>query len=194
MLFWVVIGYALGSIPFAFLLARGAGIDLRIAGSGNVGATNVLRTCGAGRAVAALMLDMTKGAATVLVASAATSRPFDSVAAAAVGAVVGHIYPVWLRFHGGKGVAVAAGVFSMLAPLATAAAAAVFLLTVWSTRLVSLGSIAATISLAPLAWAVGAPVEWIAAATTCAGLILFSHRGNLRRILHGTERRLGVAS
>lgn len=194
MLFWVVIGYALGSIPFAFLLARGAGIDIRIAGSGNVGATNVLRTSGAGRAVAAMMLDMTKGAVTVLVASAATSRTFDSVAAAAVGAVVGHIYPVWLRFHGGKGVAVAAGVFSMLAPLATAAAAAVFLLTVWSTRLVSLGSIAATISLAPLAWAVGAPVEWIAAATICAGLILFSHRGNLRRIVHGTERRLGVAN
>lgn len=194
MLFWAVIGYAMGSIPFAFLLARGAGIDLRVAGSGNVGAANVLRTSGRSRAIAAMMLDMTKGALAVLLASVITSRALDSVAAAVVGAVVGHIYPVWLRFHGGKGVAVAAGVFSMVAPLATAAAAAVFFLTVWSTRLVSLGSIAATVSLAPLAWITGAPPEWIVAAAICAGLILFRHRGNLRRIVHGTERRLGAAS
>ena len=194
MALWALFGYAMGSIPFAFLLTRGAGVDVRVAGSGNVGAANVLRTSGIRRAIAVMALDMVKGAATVLVATAATTGALDAVAAAGVGAVVGHIYPVWLRFHGGKGVAVAAGVFSVLTPLATVAAAAVFLGIVWSTRLVSLGSMAASASLAPFAWAIGAHGEWIAAEIACAGLILFRHRGNLTRILHGTERRLGAAS
>ena len=194
MLRWALFGYAMGSIPFAFLLARGAGVDVRVAGSGNVGAANVLRTSGIRRAITVMILDMLKGAATVVIASGLTSGAVDSVAAAAVGAVVGHVYPLWLRFHGGKGVAVAAGAFSILTPAATIAAAAVFLILVWWTRLVSLGSIAATMSLAPIAWALGAHGEWIAAALGCAGLILFRHRGNLARILHGTERRLGAAS
>lgn len=194
MLLWALFGYAMGSVPFAFLLTRGAGVDVRVAGSGNVGAANVLRTSGIGRAMAVMALDMMKGASTVLVAIALTSGVREVVTAAGVGAVVGHIYPVWLRFHGGKGVAVAAGVFSILIPVATVAAVAVFLGCVWSTRLVSLGSIAATTSLAPLAWATGAPGQSIAAAIVCAGLILFRHRGNLTRILHGTERRLGAAS
>jgi glycerol-3-phosphate acyltransferase PlsY len=194
MVLWALFGYAMGSIPFAFLLARGAGVDVRVAGSGNVGAANVLRTSGLGRAIAVMTLDMMKGATTVLVAMSLMPGALELVAAAAVGAVVGHIYPVWLRFRGGKGVAVAAGVFSILTPLATMAAVAVFLGCVWTTRLVSLGSIAATMSLAPFAWAVGAHAQWIAAAIVCAGLILFRHRGNLTRILHGTERRLGAVS
>lgn len=194
MFLWALFGYAIGSIPFAFLLTRSAGVDVRVAGSGNVGAANVLRTSGMGRAIAVMTLDMVKGAATVLVAIAVTSGALESVAAAGVGAVVGHIYPVWLRFHGGKGVAVAAGVFSILTPLATIGSVVLFLGLVWSTRLVSLGSIAATVSLAPFAWIVGAPGQWIAAALVSGGLILFRHRGNLTRILQGTERRLGAAS
>src|SRR3954470_15212161 len=142
---WIALGYAIGSVPFAFLVARRAGIDVRVSGSGNVGAANVLRTSGTALGVAAMALDMSKGAASVLAAQTAAGS-IGVMAAAGAAAVVGHVYPVWLRFRGGKGVAVAAGVFGVLAPLATLAAALVFVATVWSTRLVSLGSIAATVA------------------------------------------------
>jgi glycerol-3-phosphate acyltransferase PlsY len=187
----VLLGYLAGSVPFAYLLARRAGIDVRRAGSGNVGAANVLRTTGTGRGVVVMALDVLKGAAAVLVAYASNVTAPLAVASGAA-AIVGHIYPVWLRFHGGKGVAVAAGVFAVLAPLATAVAAAVFLLTVWITRYVSLGSIAATLALPPAAWLSGAPGAVTAGAFGSAGLILFRHRANLRRLLSGTERRMGV--
>ena len=152
----VLLGYFAGSVPFAFLLARRAGIDVRLAGSGNVGAANVLRTTGTWRAVTVMALDVAKGAAAVLIVHVAAGGA-SAAALAGAAAVVGHIYPVWLRFHGGKGVAVAAGVFSMLSPFATAVAASLFLAVVWATRYVSLGSIAATLALPPIAWWAGAP-------------------------------------
>jgi acyl phosphate:glycerol-3-phosphate acyltransferase len=191
MLPWILLGYAVGSVPFAFLLARRAGIDVRVAGSGNVGAANVLRTSGASLGVTVMALDITKGAASVLAAYAAAGT-VPTMAAAGAAAVIGHIYPVWLRFHGGKGVAVAAGVFAILAPIATAVAAAVFLSTVWLTRVISLGSVAATVTLPSVAWLAGAPSPVLAAAAGVAGLILFRHRANLRRIVSGTERRVGA--
>jgi acyl phosphate:glycerol-3-phosphate acyltransferase len=187
----VLFGYLAGSVPFAFLLARRAGIDVRIAGSGNVGAANVLRTAGARRAVLVMALDVAKGAAAVVLAHAA----IGGVAAGALtgaAAIVGHIYPVWLRFHGGKGVAVAAGVFSILAPAATAIAALLFLVTVWMTRYVSLGSVAATLALPPTAWLAGESRAVVFAAAGTAALILFRHRANLRRLRSGIEPRMGV--
>ena len=187
---WILLGYAIGSVPFAFLLARRAGIDVRVAGSGNVGAANVLRTTGMPLGVTVLALDISKGAATVLAAYAAAGS-MPSMAAAGAAAVVGHIYPIWLRFHGGKGVAVAAGVFAVLAPAATIAATAVFFSAVWITRVISLGSVAATVTLPSAAWLLGAPSAVVAAAMGSAGLILFRHRANVRRILAGTERRVG---
>ena len=190
MLPWIVFGYALGSVPFAFLVARRAGIDVRVAGSGNVGAANVLRTTRTPLGLAVMALDISKGAATVLLAHAGAGT-MGSMAAAGAAAVVGHIYPVWLRFHGGKGVAVAAGVFAVLAPAAALAAASVFLVTVWSTRLISLGSAAATLTLPAAAWLSGSPPVVITAAACIGALILFRHRANLRRVLHGTERRMG---
>src|SRR3954466_9576875 len=159
----VLLGYLAGSVPFAFLLARRRGIDVRRAGSGNVGAANVMRTTGTGRAVAVVALDVAKGAAAVGLAHL-TSSGVPLLAATGAAAIVGHIYPVWLRFHGGKGVAVAAGVFSVLAPLATAVAASLFLVTVWTTRYVSLGSVAATLALPPIAWVAGAPRAVVMAA------------------------------
>lgn len=187
----ILLGYLAGSVPFAFLLARRAGIDVRVAGSGNVGAANVLRTTGAWRGVVVMVLDVAKGAAAVLlVHPAAGGVPLAALAGAA--AVVGHIYPVWLRFHGGKGVAVAAGVFSVLTPVATAVAAGLFLITVWITRYVSLGSIAATLALPPVAWWAGAPRAVVAAAAGTGALILFRHRANVRRLRSGTERKVGA--
>lgn len=187
---WILFGYALGSVPFAFLVARRAGIDVRVAGSGNVGAANVLRTTGMPMGLLVMTLDIAKGAAAVLVAYLARGS-FPSMAAAGSAAIVGHIYPVWLRFHGGKGVAVAAGVFGVLSPIAAAMAAAAFLATVWATRIVSLGSVIATVTLPPVAWLLGSPQPVVVAAIGVGALILFRHRANLRRILHGTERRMG---
>ena len=185
----ILLGYLAGSVPFAYLLARRAGIDVRVAGSGNVGAANVLRTTGVGRAVLVMALDVAKGVLAVTIAHL-SSGGAGVVALSGTAAVVGHIYPVWLRFHGGKGVAVAAGVFGMLSPLATGAAAALFLVIVWWTRYVSLGSVAATIALPPAAWLAGAPAAVVGAAAATAGLIVFRHRANLRRLRSGTERRI----
>lgn len=190
---WLLFGYAMGSVPFAFLVARRAGIDVRVAGSGNVGAANVLRTTGAPLGAIVMALDVGKGAATVLLAYAGAGT-IGSAAAAGAAAIVGHIYPIWLRFHGGKGVAVAAGVFSVLAPLAAAIAVAVFLVVVSLTRVVSLGSVAATATLPPVAWLSGAPPPVLAAAIGGAALILFRHRANVRRIVRGTEQRMGLAA
>jgi glycerol-3-phosphate acyltransferase PlsY len=193
MMFPVLFGYLAGSVPFAFLLARRAGIDVRVAGSGNVGAANVLRTTGTWRAVAVMLLDVAKGAAAVLIVNLAAGGA--SIAAlTGAAAIVGHIYPVWLRFHGGKGVAVAAGVFSILSPVATGVSAAVFITTVWLTRYVSLGSIAATLALPPVAWWAGAPDAVVAAAFAAGALILFRHRANVRRLYSGTERRMGAVA
>jgi acyl phosphate:glycerol-3-phosphate acyltransferase len=191
MLPWILFGYAVGSVPFAYLLARRAGVDVRVAGSGNVGAANVLRTSGTPLGLTVMILDVAKGAATVFAAYAGAGSN-RSMAAAAAAAIVGHIYPVWLRFHGGKGVAVAAGAFSVLAPLATMLAAGVFFATVWLTRIVSLGSVAATVALPSAAWLTGAPPPVLAAAIGSGTLILFRHRANLRRIAAGTERRMGA--
>jgi len=193
MLAWVCLGYALGSVPFAFLLARRAGIDVRVAGSGNVGAANVLRTTGTPLGIATVVLDVSKGAAAVLIAQSIAGTA-AAMAAAGVAAIVGHIYPVWLRFHGGKGVAVAAGVFGVLTPLATLAALAVFSLVVFVTRFVSLGSIAASVTLPPAATFAGAPRQVLLATCVSSGLILFRHRSNLRRLVERRERRIGERS
>src|SRR6476646_10871457 len=190
---WILFGYAVGSVPFAYLLARRAGIDVRVTGSGNVGAANVLRTSGAARGAVVLALDVSKGAATVYAAHA-VSGTIAAMASAGAAAVVGHIYPVWLRFHGGKGVAVAAGVFSVLAPPATLLAAGVFVATVGLTRVVSLGSVAATVTLPSAAWLTGAPTPVFIAAIGTGVLILFRHRANIRRILRGTEGRVALLS
>jgi glycerol-3-phosphate acyltransferase PlsY len=187
----ILVAYLAGSLPFAFLLARRAGIDVRKAGSGNVGAANVVRTTGAWRGVAVMSLDVAKGALAVFLASRTSAGP-TLPALAAAAAVVGHVYPVWLGFRGGKGVAVAAGVFAVLTPVAAGASAALFLAVVWATRYVSLGSMAASVALPPAAWLTGAPRAVVAAAIGAGALILFRHRGNIRRLRAGTEWRMGA--
>ena len=186
----VTLGYLAGSIPFAFLVARRHGVDLRLSGSGNVGATNVLRTSGVPLAVTAMVLDAVKGTAAVLLAQRLTEGPATPVAAG-LAAIIGHIYPVWLRFRGGKGVATAAGVFGVLTPLALAAAAGVFLLAVVVSRYISVGSVAGALTLATAAVIDDPPTAVVAGAIVAALVIVHRHRGNLARLAAGTERRIG---
>jgi glycerol-3-phosphate acyltransferase PlsY len=186
-----LLGYAIGSIPFAFLLSRRRGIDLRAVGSGNVGATNVLRTSGVSAAVAAMCLDAAKGLLAVVVARRSTSVPVV-VVAAALASIVGHIYPVWLRFRGGKGVATAAGAFALLAPMALAIAAVTFVIAASISRYMSVASLAGAVTLAAAVVATANPAAVRIGAVAAALLILLRHRSNIARLLAGTERRLGV--
>jgi glycerol-3-phosphate acyltransferase PlsY len=191
MLTGIVLAYLIGSIPFALLLARRAGADLRRVGSGNLGAANVIRASGLQTGLTVAVLDMLKGAASVAVAgwlAPASQAP----AWAGVAAVVGHVYPVWLRFRGGKGVATACGVFSVLTPAAMPVALAVFAAALWATRYVSAGSVLATMVLPPAAIATGSPMPVVLAAFAAATLIIFRHRSNIARLRTGTERRLGA--
>jgi glycerol-3-phosphate acyltransferase PlsY len=188
----LILAYCVGSVPFALLLARRWGADdLRRVGSGNIGAANVLRASGVRAGVLVALLDIAKGAVSVGLAMRLSSDA-SAPAAAGLAAIVGHIYPVWLRFKGGKGVATACGVFSVLTPYAALLAFALFLVTAWATRYVSLGSLVATIALPPIAYAMGSPVASLVAACAAAVLILLRHRGNLVRLRAGTERRLGA--
>ena len=189
---WLIaLAYLFGTIPFALLVSRRAGgADVRYAGSGNVGTANVLRTAGVPTAVFVLVLDMSKGAAAVLLAQRlGAGSVLLSVAAAAV--VTGHVFPVWLKFRGGKGVATACGAFLVLAPTATVLAVGVFTVVVWATRYVSVGSVSASVLLPPLVYANDGPPTVVAAVSGVALLILYRHRSNLQRLSTGHEGRLG---
>lgn len=184
----LLLGYVIGSLPIGYLVMQGArGVDLRRVGSGNVGTANVYRTSGLGVAAAVMIADVAKGAAAVVLAGGQSHA-----VAAGVGAVTGHIYPVWLRFKGGKGVATASGVFSVLSPVPTAIAAAAFAVTVVRTRFVSLGSIVATVLLPAIEWMTPGFRAVDIGATIVAVLILFRHRGNMMRLWMRTERALGT--
>jgi glycerol-3-phosphate acyltransferase PlsY len=185
-----VAGYLIGAIPFALLLARRMGVDLRGTGSGNVGAANVFRTTGPSIALTTVMLDVSKGVGAVLLASSMTDNP-AVIAAAGLAAILGHIYSVWIRFRGGKGVATSCGVFAVLAPEATLLSFAIFVLTVVYTRYVSLGSVIASIALPVAVHFTRAPVPTVAGAIAAAVLVIERHRSNLARLQAGTERRLG---
>jgi glycerol-3-phosphate acyltransferase PlsY len=188
----VAASYLIGSVPFAFLVARATGTaDLRRVGSGSLGATNVLRVSGVGAGIIVLLLDIAKGAAGVVTAYRIDGA-IGVASAAGLAAIVGHVYPVWLRFHGGKGVATACGVFLVLAPAALLPAVAVFAAAAWMTRLASVASVLASVTLVPLVYAIQGATPVLAAAASAVGLIVFRHRANLARVAAGTERRLGA--
>ncbi|MDB5690294.1 MAG: putative rane protein YgiH [Sphingomonas bacterium] len=184
----LLLGYLLGSIPFGVLLTRAAGAgDLRAIGSGNIGATNVLRTGRKGLALLTLLLDGAKGAVAVLIAGWISP---DLAAPAAIAAFLGHLYPVWLRFHGGKGVATMLGiVLAMLWP-AGIAFAAVWIAAALGTRYSSIGGMAAAFA-APVAAALLGEFGLVLLFLSFALLVLWKHRGNLERLLDGTEPRIG---
>jgi len=188
----IICAYLIGSITFALVLARTwGGADLRAVGSGNLGAANVMRASGVAAGVLVALLDMAKGAASVWIAERVGAGP-ALPAAAGVAAIVGHIYPIWLKFRGGKGVATACGVFSMLTPLALPPALAIFAIVVWLTKYVSLGSVLASLALPPLAYALGSPASSVVASLAAASMIVFRHRSNVGRLRTGTERRIGA--
>jgi glycerol-3-phosphate acyltransferase PlsY len=217
----IVIGYLLGSIPFGYLIVRAkAGADIRDTGSGGTGATNVSRRAGAGAGVVTLVLDALKGVAAVFVAAWVLNLPLVHVTpsvladqtfgngglsfhqaywflwGAGIAAMLGHMFPVWLGFRGGKGVATGVGVFLILTQGAVMFAGVIFILIVVVTRYVSLGSMIAAVTI-PLFVLVQnflspttefAPV--ITAATVAAALIIFAHRANIGRLIKGNENRL----
>jgi glycerol-3-phosphate acyltransferase PlsY len=190
----ILIAYILGSIPFGYLLTRMAtGRDVRASGSGNIGATNVLRTAGKKLGVATLALDILKGTLAVVLAQYLTKDdPQESQAMwmtlAAFAVCAGHVFPVFLRFKGGKAVATFAGAFGYLMPLPLALTIVVFIFGVWKTRHISVGSILGG-GLFPLAaWLVLQPsaIEMLAVIAACA-LVIFRHKSNIERLRAGTE-------
>jgi glycerol-3-phosphate acyltransferase PlsY len=186
----ILLAYGLGSVPFALLLARRwGGADLRNVGSGNLGAANVLRASGATAGFLVAALDIGKGALSVTLATHLSGQA-AAPAAAGLAAIIGHVYPVWLRFRGGKGVATACGVFWVLAPSATVSALTIFAVTVWLTKYISLASVLASLALPPIAYWAGSPGPAIASACVASALIVFRHRSNLARLQMGREHRL----
>ncbi len=189
---WIIaLGYFAGSIPFAFLIPRCfAGVDVRNVGSGNIGAANVFRATRPLIGLAVFGLDVFKGFAIVLLATR-LGMDDPTRTAAGVATIMGHIYPVWLRFRGGKGVATAGGVFGVLSPIAALASVVIFLVVAWWTRYISAGSIVASLILVPLLYVMAAPPSTMIGGSLVTVLILYRHRGNLIRLSDGTERRFG---
>lgn len=189
--FAALVAYLVGSIPFAALAARAKGIDLRAHGSGNLGATNAIRVLGPGLGIPVLLGDVAKGwfAAAIVPRLAADGSLTTQLLCAGAG-VLGHIFPVFLRLRGGKGVATAAGAFLALAPGPIAVAALAFVLVLAASRFVSLASIAASITLVVGLWVAPCPLALRVLGTAIAALVLVRHRTNVGRLLAGTESRV----
>ena len=202
----LITAYLLGAIPFGYLIVRvREGADIRDVGSGGTGATNVSRKAGKAAGLLTLVLDASKGVAAVLVAKLILGLPllgapeaagfFDWwVAVAAILVIIGHMFPLWLGFRGGKGVATGVGVFLVLAPFAVIAAGIIFVLIVISTRYVSLGSIVAASTIPLFIWLQHGLLRPVAefwptfiGALFIATLIIVAHRGNIRRLMQRTE-------
>jgi acyl phosphate:glycerol-3-phosphate acyltransferase len=197
----VIIAYLIGSIPFGYLIVRKKlGDDIRHTGSGGTGATNVSRRAGKAAGIFTLVLDALKGSIALLLARAILGPSVNVdwlIAAAAIATIVGHIFPVWLGFRGGKGVATGVGVFLVLAPMALLCAGVLFVAVVVLTRYVSLGSIVAAATIPLFVWLQSVFVEPVAdlrpllgAAIAGALLILFAHRKNILRLRQGTEAQI----
>lgn len=191
-LFLVVVAYLLGSVPVGLLVARlfGGG-DPRRSGSGNIGATNVARTLGKTPGLVTLVGDALKGFLPAFWAASSFQNPW-AVALVGLAAFLGHLYPLFLGFRGGKGVATGLGVFLALAPGSVLLAAGLFAAVVWRWRLVSLGSVTAAASLPLVTAFAGQPAAVTVTAVAVAGLIGWKHRPNIERMLEGTESRLGA--
>ena len=187
----IILSYLLGSIPAGFLVGSSAGVDVRGAGSGNIGATNVARTLGWKKGLVTLFADVAKGFLPVM---AAHLLDLGEVAAAAAGlaAFAGHLYPVFLRFKGGKGVATAAGVYLAAMPLGILVVLGVFILSMLAGRRVSLASMLAAVLAPAVAWALSYPAEVAWMSLIIGFLVVVRHRENIRRLIAGEEPRFNL--
>ncbi|MDR6102063.1 glycerol-3-phosphate acyltransferase PlsY [Agrobacterium larrymoorei] len=184
-----IIGYLLGSIPFGLLLTRAAGLgDVRQIGSGNIGATNVLRTGNKKLAAATLLCDAFKGTAAVLIANALWG--YEASLVAGFFAFLGHLFPVWLGFKGGKGVATYIGVLLGAAPLMMLAFAAIWLITAFVTKYSSLSALVAMLVIPIVLWILG-PEKTALLVTILSVISWYMHRENIKRLLAGTESKIG---
>jgi len=186
----VAAAYLSGSVPYGHLLARARGINIRAVGSGNIGATNVSRALGKKWGAVVLLFDALKGALPVALAShwAASGRGLAvAVAAAAFAAVVGHCFPVWLAFRGGKGVATSLGVFLVVDPVAAAGSMVIFFVSYALTRTASVGSLVAAFVFPGILYLRGHPLADVGLAALIALIIFIRHRDNLRRLRRGEE-------
>ena len=184
----LAVGYLLGAIPFGLLLTRFSGRgDLRSIGSGNIGATNVLRTGSKGLAALTLLLDAAKGAAAVMIAQRLWP---EAVNFAAAGALIGHLYPVWLKFKGGKGVATLLGIIAPLLPVAAIAYGLIWVGLLLVTRISSVAGMAAAASAPLIAALVGATLVF-PMFLAFAILVIWKHRANIQRLIAGTEPHIG---
>jgi len=189
----VVSAYLLGSVPSGYILGSMAGVDVRKAGSGNVGATNVARVLGKGRGALTLVADAAKGWLPVF-AALQLEMSLPAVTLAGTAAFLGHLYPIFLRFKGGKGVATAMGVLLALAPLVTMVLLVIFAVTVAVGRVVSLGSITAAFAAPVSLWIAGYPPMVIVMGGFIAAMITWRHRGNIQRLLAGTEPKFSLSN
>ena len=193
---FLVAAYLVGAIPFGLLIARALiGVDIRRRGSGNIGATNVRRVAGNLAGVLTLAGDVAKGAVPVAVAAAhgelAGHWGGAYPAVVALAAFLGHLYPIYLKFKGGKGVATAAGGIGVLSPLTVLVALSVFIVAVAAGRRVSAGSMSAAVALPVSAFFIGLPPASVAVVAVMALFIIFRHKDNIRRLMDGSEPRLG---
>ncbi|HEY8146384.1 MAG TPA: glycerol-3-phosphate 1-O-acyltransferase PlsY, partial [Kofleriaceae bacterium] len=188
--------YFLGSIPTGLLIGKRMGVDVRTQGSGNIGATNVARTVGKKVGVLVLLLDLLKGAIPIALYTALDlggridlGAPLDPYLFTAVGLapIVGHCFPIWLRFRGGKGVATALGVFLMADPIALSVGAALFAALYAAFRIVSIGSMAASIAIPIACVLLGRPLPVVLLAAAAAAIVIGKHHGNIRRLLRRSE-------
>ncbi len=192
----LVAAYLIGGIPFGYLIVKWkTGADVRSSGSGNIGATNVLRTTGRAAGLVTLLLDIAKGATAVWLAGKLTGGNIHWMSAAAVTVMLGHAFPIFLKFQGGKAVASFIGAYLYLAPLPLLAVLIVWLAAVAFTRQVSIGSILAAGTFPLAVWLLmQPPLSLVAAATISGAFIIYRHRANIARIRAGTEHMLSFGS
>lgn len=185
------VAYLLGSIPTGFILGAWAGVDVRKSGSGNVGATNVARVVGKRQGIYTLAADAAKGFLPVFIALQ-LGFSTSGVALVAIAAFLGHLFPVFLKFKGGKGVATALGIFLALAPWASLVLILLFAVVVWVSRIVSLSSMIAAVAAPPVFWYFSCSAAVIETSAFLALMILVRHRSNIQRLLAGTEPKFGA--
>jgi acyl phosphate:glycerol-3-phosphate acyltransferase len=189
----VLLAYLLGSVPFGLLLSRLKGHDPRKTGSGNIGATNVVRTAGKGLGIATLVADILKGYAPILVALHYNQPPIV-VALIGLALFAGHLFPIYLRFKGGKGVATALGVFLAIKPMVILVCVGLFIPILLISRYVSLGSLISVALVPGLLFLFGVPNTYLYLSFIVVGLIFVKHAGNIKRLMAGTENRFSLKS